>query len=99
MITTFEQYKTDYKKSAENPEVFWDEVANTFTWKKPWTKTLEWNFDEPNIKWFIDGKFNITENCIDRHLPTKANKTAFAISSTCKNSLIGVPLPQRVTVA
>lgn len=76
-IASFDQYKTEYKKSVENPEAFWDEVANTFTWKKPWTKTLEWNFDEPNIKWFIDGKFNITENCIDRHLPAKANKTAF----------------------
>lgn len=76
-ITSFENYKTDYKKSIENPEAFWDSIANTFTWKKPWTKTLEWNFDGPNIKWFIDGKFNITENCIDRHLPTKANKTAF----------------------
>lgn len=76
-ITSYDQYKTEYKKSLENPEAFWDEVANTFTWKKLWTKTLEWNFEEPNIKWFIDGKFNITENCIDRHLSTNANKTAF----------------------
>jgi acetyl-CoA synthetase len=77
MITSFEHYKSEYKKSIDNPETFWDDIANTFEWKKPWTKTLEWNFEEPNIKWFIDGKFNITENCIDRHLPTKANKTAF----------------------
>jgi acetyl-CoA synthetase len=77
MITSFEHYKSEYKKSIDNPEAFWDSIANTFTWKKAWTKTLEWNFDEPTIKWFIDGKFNITENCIDRHLPTKANKTAF----------------------
>jgi acetyl-CoA synthetase len=76
-ITSLEQYHNEYKKSIENPEVFWDGVANEFSWKQKWTKTLEWNFEEPKVKWFIDGKFNITENAIDRHLPAKANKTAF----------------------
>ncbi len=77
MITTFDEYKKEYQKSIENPEGFWDEVANEFSWKQKWTKTLEWNFEEPKVKWFINGKFNITENAIDRHLATKANKTAF----------------------
>ncbi len=77
MIATFDEYKKEYQKSIENPEVFWDGVANEFSWKQKWTKTLEWNFEEPKVKWFIDGKFNITENAIDRHLPAKANKTAF----------------------
>ena len=77
MIATFDEYKKDYERSVENPESFWDGVANEFTWKQKWTKTLEWNFDEPKVKWFINGKFNITENAIDRHLATKANKTAF----------------------
>ena len=76
-ITSLEQYQSEYKKSVENPEAFWDSIAKEFTWKQPWTKTLDWNFDSPDVKWFIDGKFNITENAIDRHLPTKANKTAF----------------------
>ena len=77
MIATFDEYKKDYERSIENPEAFWDGIANEFSWKEKWTKTLEWNFDEPKVKWFIDGKFNITENAIDRHLATKANKTAF----------------------
>lgn len=77
MIATFDEYKKEYKKSIENPEAFWDDIAKQFTWKQAWTKTLEWNFEQPKVKWFIDGKFNITENAIDRHLPTKANKTAF----------------------
>lgn len=77
MIKSFEQYQQAYQKSIENPEEFWNEIAKTFTWQQPWKKTLEWNFDEPNIKWFIDGKLNITENCIDRHLPHRANKPAF----------------------
>jgi acetyl-CoA synthetase len=76
-ITSFEQYQNEYKKSVESPETFWDNIANEFTWKQKWTKTLEWNFDSPDVKWFINGKFNITENAIDRHLATKANQTAF----------------------
>lgn len=77
MITSFKQYQQEYSKSVENPEAFWDEVAVQFSWRQKWTKTLEWNFDEPNVKWFIDGKFNITENAIDRHLPSKGQQTAF----------------------
>jgi acetyl-CoA synthetase len=76
-ITSFEQYKTEYQKSIEDPETFWTDIANEFSWKQKWTKTLEWNFEEPKVKWFVNGKFNITENAIDRHLPAKANKTAF----------------------
>jgi acetyl-CoA synthetase len=76
-ISSLEQYHSEYKKSLENPEVFWENIANEFTWKQKWTKTLEWNFDSPSVKWFINGKFNITENAIDRHLATKANQNAF----------------------
>jgi len=76
-ILSLEQYHNEYKKSVENPEAFWDNIANEFIWKQKWTKTLEWNFDSPDVKWFINGKFNITENAIDRHLSAKANETAF----------------------
>ncbi len=77
MITSFDQYKKDYNKSIENPEAFWDEAATQFSWKQKWTKTLDWNFTGPDVKWFINGKFNITENAIDRHLASKAHQTAF----------------------
>jgi acetyl-CoA synthetase len=77
MIATYEQYKEIYRKSVEQPEQFWDEIAEAFSWKKRWEKTLDWNFNEPNVKWFVNGKFNITENAIDRHLPEKAQQTAF----------------------
>ena len=76
LIKSIEEYKVQYKKSIDNPEKFWDEIASDFQWKKPWTKTLEWNFTEPSIKWFIDGKLNITENCLDRHLRNLGSKTA-----------------------
>jgi acetyl-CoA synthetase len=75
-IKSLQEYHSNYAESIANPEQFWDNIAKTFQWKKPWDKTLEWNFDEPNIKWFINGKLNITENCLDRHLETNANKTA-----------------------
>lgn len=67
-IKTFEEYQDAYKRSVENPEEFWEDIANHFFWKRKWTKVLEWNFTEPNIKWFIGGRLNITENCLDRHI-------------------------------
>ena len=75
-ITTFEQYLSEYKRSVDNPEAFWAEKAESFLWKKKWDKVLEWNFTEPNVKWFIGGKLNITENCLDRHLKERGNQTA-----------------------
>ncbi len=67
-IKTFEEYKDAYKKSVEQPEQFWGEIAENFFWKRKWTNVLNWNFTEPNIKWFEGGKLNITENCLDRHI-------------------------------
>jgi acetyl-CoA synthetase len=76
VIRTFEDYQKQYKKSVEHPENFWSEVASHFYWRKKWDKVLEWDFLKPEVKWFIGGKLNITENCIDRHLAKRANQTA-----------------------
>ncbi len=75
-IKTFEEYQNQYNESINNPEHFWDKIAKTFHWKKEWDKTLEWNFNEPDVKWFINGKLNITENCLDRHLEKTPHKKA-----------------------
>ncbi|NJY64171.1 acetate--CoA ligase [Salinimicrobium sp. CDJ15-81-2] len=75
-IRSFAEYKKAYKKSIQDPEAFWEEIANTFTWQKKWDKTLEWDFTKPEVKWFQGGKINITENCLDRHLDKLGNKTA-----------------------
>ncbi|WP_316799944.1 acetate--CoA ligase [Pedobacter frigidisoli] len=75
-ITSFKQYEEDYKKSIENPEQFWGQVAQNFQWRKPWFKVLSWNFNEPQIKWFEGAKLNITENCLDRHLEKNGDKPA-----------------------
>ena len=75
-IHSFEEYQKAYTESVQNPEDFWSKIANELTWKTPFNKVLEWNFNEPNVKWFIGGKLNITENCLDRHLETRGNHTA-----------------------
>jgi len=75
-IKTLEGYKKDYEKSIKDPDSFWGNIAETFTWKKKWDKVLEWNFKEPSIKWFQGGKLNITENCLDRHLEKNGNTPA-----------------------
>ena len=76
-IHCLEQYQLEYKKSIENPELFWESIAESFEWKKKWDKVLDWNFDEPNVKWFDGGQLNITENCLDRHLDKIGDKVAF----------------------
>ncbi len=75
-ITSLEQYHRDYKKSIEDPEGFWGNIAENFQWHKKHDKVLEWNFTEPKVEWFKGAKLNITENCIDRHLATMADKPA-----------------------
>jgi acetyl-CoA synthetase len=75
-INSLEDYNNKYQESIDNPEEFWENIANTFSWKKKWDKALEWNFNEPKVKWFAGGQLNITENCLDRHLDTRGNQTA-----------------------
>ncbi len=75
-IKTPEDYQKYYQQSVEDPEGFWAEQAESFVWKKKWDKVVEWDFSTPNIKWFLNGKLNITENCLDRHLEERGDQTA-----------------------
>lgn len=75
-IKTKEEYQVAWNKSVENPGVFWAEVASAFLWRKKWDSVLEWNFKDPDIKWFNGGKLNITENCLDRHLEQDGDRPA-----------------------
>lgn len=76
-INSYQDYQNEYAKSISDPEVFWEEKANRLQWRKKWNKTLEWNFTDPEIRWFIGGKLNITENCLDKNIDLHADKTAF----------------------
>nr|WP_321411557.1 acetate--CoA ligase [uncultured Allomuricauda sp.] len=76
-IKHLEEYFQVYRKSVRNPEGFWEEVAEEhFLWRKKWDSVLEWDFNKPEISWFKGAKLNITENCIDRHLRIRGDKTA-----------------------
>ncbi|MEM1000673.1 MAG: acetate--CoA ligase [Bacteroidota bacterium] len=75
-IKSFEDYQDAYQRSVEQPEAFWGDIAEQFRWQKKWDSILEWNFREPNVKWFSGAKLNITENCLDRHLATRGDQVA-----------------------
>ena len=76
-IKNLEEYFQIYRKSVRNPEAFWEEIAEEhFQWRRRWDNVLSWDFEKPEVKWFEGAQLNISENCIDRHLYTRANKTA-----------------------
>jgi acetyl-CoA synthetase len=75
-IKTFTDYQTAYAHSTQDPEGFWAAIADTFHWQQRWDKVLEWDFRKLDVKWFLNGKLNITENCLDRHLATRGDQTA-----------------------
>ncbi len=72
-----EEFDEIYRRSIENPEDFWAELAEKeLYWFKKWDKVFEWNY--PEYKWFVGGKLNITYNCLDRHVKNgKRNKLAY----------------------
>jgi len=76
-IKHLEEYYKVYRKSVREPEVFWEEIAEEhFSWHKRWDKVLSYDYDKAEFKWFQGAELNITENCIDRHLLSKGEKTA-----------------------
>ncbi|ALJ04241.1 acetyl-CoA synthetase [Pseudalgibacter alginicilyticus] len=76
-IKHLEEYYQVYRKSVREPENFWEEVAEEhFMWRKKWDNVLSWDFSKPEVKWYEGAKLNITENCVDRHLRTRGDKTA-----------------------
>ncbi|MBT3232535.1 MAG: acetate--CoA ligase [Calditrichaeota bacterium] len=66
-----------YEKATSNPEAFWERYARELVWRKPWDKVLDWN--PPDSKWFVGGKLNITESCLDVHIKTDARNKAALI--------------------
>ena len=76
-IKSFHQYREMYRRSIEDPDGFWSEIAEEFFWHKKWTKVREFDFrNEISIKYFIDGQTNITYNALDRHLEKRADQIA-----------------------
>jgi acetyl-CoA synthetase len=76
-IKSFDDYEKLYKRSVDDPEGFWADMAEkNITWFKKWDKVLEWSFEKPEIKWFLGGKLNASYNCLDRHTTTATRNKA-----------------------
>ncbi len=72
-----EKYKELYKRSIDNNDDFWNEIATRITWKKKYEKIKEVNYqDKVSIKWYLKGELNACYNCLDRHLPKRGDKIA-----------------------
>jgi len=73
-----ETYERMYAQAASDPDSFWRREAQRIDWIKPFTTVKQTSFNEADfgIKWFADGQLNISANCIDRHLPGRANDVA-----------------------
>ena len=70
---TPESYATMYRQSLEDPDTFWAQRAGEFlTWDQPWTRLSDNDISQGKANWFVDGKLNVSVNCIDRHLPERA---------------------------
>jgi len=75
-FTTQEEYKKEYQDSVSDPEAFWKSKAQNFEWYKPFDRVLDDDFDSADFKWFVNGKMNITVNCLDRHIEELGDQTA-----------------------
>ena len=74
-IKSMAQYRRMYRESIDSPGTFWAKEAKELSWQKKWTKVLEWK--APFAKWFVGGKLNVCESCVDQHLTNgRANKAA-----------------------
>jgi acetyl-CoA synthetase len=85
LIQTLDARNLAYQQSLENPDLFWDNIAQQFTWKRPWDQVLDWNFETPSVKWFNGAQLNITDNCLDRHLAERGNEPALIWESNNPN--------------
>ena len=65
-IKSLDQYRRMYRESIKRPDKFWAREARELVWRAPWRKVVEWK--APFAKWFVGGKLNLSENCLDRHL-------------------------------
>ena len=67
-VSSLDKYRYIYNRSIENPDEFWASIAERVTWYKPWDKVRNFNFKEGKIKWYENGKLNVSYNCLDRHV-------------------------------
>jgi len=76
-ISSLEKYNELYNESIKDPVGFWSRVSKRISWYKPWDKVRDFDFEKAKIKWFENGKLNVSYNCLDRHVESgDGDKTA-----------------------
>ena len=75
-IKNMDEYQSAYQKSLTDSDAFWEQHAEQFTWHRKWGRVQSGDFNDLQVKWFEGGKLNLSENCLDRHLETRGDKTA-----------------------
>ena len=75
-IKNLDDFNNQRKMATNEPELFWSGIASTFQWNKKWKNTLKYDWSIPNTEWFVEGKLNITENCLDRYAKSNPDKKA-----------------------
>ena len=75
-IKNLDDFNNQRKMAANEPELFWSGIASTFQWNKKWKNTLKYDWSIPSTEWFVEGKLNITENCLDRYAKSNPDKKA-----------------------
>ena len=87
-IKDLEKYFKEYRKSVKDPSGFWEKIAaENFDWHSRWDKVVDFDMKEARFEWFKNAKLNITQNCIDRHLQTRGDKTAIIFEPNDVNEL------------
>jgi acetyl-CoA synthetase len=78
-ITSLAEYFEKYRESVADPEGFWAGIADNYYWHKKWDQVLKWKFEgegAPDVKWFVNGKLNITENIFERNMFMRKDQVA-----------------------
>ena len=78
-ITSLAEYYQKYQESVADPEGFWGNIAESHFWRKKWDRVLDWKFEgngAPDVKWFVNGKLNITENIFERNMFMRKDQVA-----------------------
>ena len=75
-IKNLDDFNNQRKMATNEPELFWSGIASTFQWNKKWKNTLKYDWSIPKTEWFVEGKLNITENCLDRYAKSNPDKKA-----------------------
>ena len=85
-IESFEAYRSAQKKSKQDPEQFWTEIANHFDWQRPFEEVHSGKMEDASTRWFADGQINITENALDRNLRERGDQLALQWEPNDPNS-------------